>query len=444
MTCIRELCEKYDFFISQQYEIYLITDLLIAKSRYLLQQDSTHLFQLEEIQDTYPNYLFAAELLANILKIETFQINPNQINFISNSILSVTYKKIKEPSKLYEESINAFIEQVSSISKINFSLIDTIQYKLINHIEPMVYRIKNKINIKNGLTKEINKRYNSLYNIVWQASNVLELTFEIEIPESELAFLTLYFVAALKELRRPVSIGVVCPHGIATSELIISSIKDFITEFDFVEKVDLIDIKNGKKYDILISSIILELDTKDYCLVSPLLSNDDISLIQQKYLNLTYGNIEQNRSTVDFNLASSQLSVLLSNSVYFQKNFTTLEECIDFLVTQSHHLNNSSNGFKESIINREKMGSTSLYTGIALPHADPKFVKVSQLQVLTLNKPILWGKNNVSVVALISIKKDEEVLYKEPLLEFYSKIVDSMVVNQITRARKIKEILEII
>lgn len=162
----------------------------------------------------------------------------------------------------------------------------------------------------------------------------------------------------------------------------------------------------------MISSIILELDTKDYCLVSPLLSNDDISLIQQKYLNLTYGNIEQNRSTVDFNLASSQLSVLLSNSVYFQKNFTTLEECIDFLVTQSHHLNNSSNGFKESIINREKMGSTSLYTGIALPHADPKFVKVSQLQVLTLNKPILWGKNNVSVVALISIKKMKKCYIK--------------------------------
>lgn len=67
--------------------------------------------------------------------------------------------------------------------------------------------------------------------------------------------------------------------------------------------------------------------------------------------------------------------------------------------------NQRNKRFLESVLAREKLGSTSVYTGIALPHADPAFVAESQLVIMTLDKPILWGQNMVKIVVLIAIWK---------------------------------------
>ncbi|MGZ7140698.1 PTS sugar transporter subunit IIA, partial [Streptococcus pyogenes] len=66
----------------------------------------------------------------------------------------------------------------------------------------------------------------------------------------------------------------------------------------------------------------------------------------------------------------------------------TVEECIEFMVSKASKKNRKDKKLLNSIMAREKMGSTSVYTGIALPHADPTFVNESQLIMMTLDKPI--------------------------------------------------------
>ena len=62
-------------------------------------------------------------------------------------------------------------------------------------------------------------------------------------------------------------------------------------------------------------------------------------------------------------------------------------------------------GSLESAIKREELSFTS-FKNISTPHANPKFVKESQIGVLKLNKPIVWGKQMVSVVFFIAFKKN--------------------------------------
>ena len=67
----------------------------------------------------------------------------------------------------------------------------------------------------------------------------------------------------------------------------------------------------------------------------------------------------------------------------------------------------------------------SRYTGTDLSYANPKVVTISELVMMTLDKPVYWGQNLVKVVMLIAIAETELEIYKDALKVLYSKIDSS-------------------
>ena len=67
----------------------------------------------------------------------------------------------------------------------------------------------------------------------------------------------------------------------------------------------------------------------------------------------------------------------------------------------------------------------SRYTGTALSYANPKVVTISELVMMTLDKPVYWGQNLVKVVMLIAVEETELQIYKDTLKFLYSKIDSS-------------------
>ena len=90
--------------------------------------------------------------------------------------------------------------------------------------------------------------------------------------------------------------------------------------------------------------------------------------------------------------------------------------------------------FEKTIRHRENLGITSTYTGIALPHANPKEVHTSELIMMTLEKPIYWGQNLVKVVMLIAIAEKELEFYKDALKVIYSKIDSSSYIQNLWKS----------
>ena len=68
----------------------------------------------------------------------------------------------------------------------------------------------------------------------------------MELLDAEVAFLTIYFEVAVEKLIKPLTICVICPHGLATSELIMSSLKRIVAAFDHLIKVDLRDLERKR------------------------------------------------------------------------------------------------------------------------------------------------------------------------------------------------------
>lgn len=448
IKAVQEASDLYAYTISEQYRIYLILDLLIATRRYqqgyLLRPQPLPIGQDMALFGVYP---FAGDLLCYSLNRPVDTLLPEEVKQLSLTILSVGYESFPSENQQFVQLTKQLIERVGHLSGLDLSH-DTDLVKMIsNHLRPMVYRLKNGINIANQTTEEIKKRYSILFHVVWLASKVLSDQYQLELLDAEIAFLTIYFEIAVEKLEKPLTIVIVCPHGLATSELIISSLRRLISHYDHLVTVDLseLDSSVARQADILISSIQLKDFPLPYVLVSPVLTNDELDNIQKLYLDLTKGN-RKVLSIVhdDYDAKQALLKDLIQQEVYLHQALTSQEDCLRFLAQHAFSENRDNPGYLTSILQREKMGSTSVYTGIALPHANPEMVGRSQLSLLTLKEPVIWGKNRVKVVMLISIKEGEEELYKEALVQLYSKIDNEAFIDSLSQMADEKAFIELL
>lgn len=439
----------YNFKTAESYSIYLILDLLISAQRYLQQdviQENSSSMMVEDLS-RYEVYVIAGELLSKTTGVSMALISDAEIRNISYTLLSVGYEAQLAERAEVKKAVSAFIEKVSQLSGVDFTGDDHLYRMLVNHVPPMIYRLKSGINIKNQTTEEIKSRYSVLYYIVWMASKTLSEEYQVELLDAEVAFLTIYFEVAVEKLIKPLTICVICPHGLATSELIMSSLKRIVAAFDHLIKVDLRDLERNKdllnRADLVISSVRLEDVNFDYIHVNPIMTDAELELIQRSYSELTTGN--RNMLSMiheDGAFAKSVVIDLLQDNILLGEDCQTVEDCIQFMVSKASRKNRKDKKLLHSILAREKMGSTSVYTGIALPHADPAFVNESQLIMMTLDKPIKWGSNTIKVVMLIAIAEKDEEIYKKALVSLYSKIDNKDYINRLWRANKKQTFIE--
>ena len=439
----------YNFKTAESYSIYLILDLLISAQRYLQQdviQENSSSIMVEDLS-RYEVYVIAGELLSKTTGVSMALISDAEIRNISYTLLSVGYEAQLAERPEVKKAVSAFIEKVSQLSGVDFTRDAHLYNMLVNHVPPMIYRLKSGINIKNKTTEEIKSRYSVLYYIVWLASKTLSEEYQVELLDAEVAFLTIYFEVAVEKLIKPLTICVICPHGLATSELIMSALQRIVANFDHLVKVDMRDLIAKKdllnRADLVISSVRLEDVDFDYIHVNPIMTDAELELIQKSYSELTTGN--RNMLSIiheDGVFAKSVVLDLLQDNILLGENCQSVEDCIQFMVSKASRKNRKDKKLLHSILAREKMGSTSVYTGIALPHADPAFVNESQLIMMTLDKPIKWGSNTIKVVMLIAIAEKDEEIYKKALVSLYSKIDNKDYINRLWRANKKQTFIE--
>ncbi|WZU03159.1 PTS sugar transporter subunit IIA [Erysipelothrix sp. D19-032] len=66
-----------------------------------------------------------------------------------------------------------------------------------------------------------------------------------------------------------------------------------------------------------------------------------------------------------------------------------------------------SEHFKQSVLDREKMSSTSFIYAIAIPHPLDLESHQSKVAVAPLKKPIRWGSYDVKLVMLLAITEED-------------------------------------
>lgn len=196
--------------------------------------------------------------------------------------------KLQEPGATYYDSVflgHLVKKLVGDVSaKLTVDLTDdfSLYQGLMAHMGPSIFRLQQKMELFNPLTDEIKKKYPVLFLAV---KDSLELEFpDMTFPDAEVAYIVLHFGSALlmNEEKVKVDAVIVCPTGIGASKMLASRIKKELKIINPVGILSLNDFRDADPddYDIVISTVRLPFTNLDYILVSPLLSEEDIMIIQ--------------------------------------------------------------------------------------------------------------------------------------------------------------------
>ena len=442
---ISRLSQKYHHQFSEEYSCLLLVECLVFKKRTehnncLTERTSNSINDLNHLEV----YFFSGELLESIINISFSEISPYEIEAMAYSLLAYGFSiQSADYIQNIEHQVNELIIKVSNLLSLDLSKDNHLKLMLSNHISKMIFRLRNQIYITNPALEEIKKQYSSLFNVIWIAIRGLSKYYEINISNEELAFIVIHFQLAIEKIVKPLNIVVICQNGIATSELIMSKLHKIfdsdakITNIN-ARELDFYDLSN---IDLIISTIALPEVTVPVIEVSPILTKDEIESIRSFYSEHMTDNYTLMRTSLDgrkFNLES--LQTLIKKPHLIRETMKSKKECLEKMIKECDSSNRKNKEFKESILERETLGSTSVYTGVALPHCDPRFVEQSELIVMTLEKPINWGKNNVKLIILIAVAENDIPIFKDSLIALYSVIENQELMNELVQLENGDEI----
>lgn len=102
----------------------------------------------------------------------------------------------------------------------------------------------------------------------------------------------------------------------------------------------------------------------------------------------------------------------------------------------------------ETVLNREKIGSTGIGFGVAIPHGKSRGVKTPGLAFARLSRPLDWQSldgNPVSIVFLIAVPEENVGNeHLQILITISRKLMHEDFRNQLFNANTPKEVLEIL
>jgi len=365
---------------------------------------------------THENKLI--EIIGDKLKsMLSIAITNSDIHFLSVILKGSkvqTADSIDYDSIILGQLIKKVIEDVSSKLHVNLSDDFSLYQGLLAHMEPSIFRLKQKMDLFNPMTEDIKKKYPVLFMAV---KSSLERVFkDIHFPDDEVAFIVLHFGSALLMHEEEVKIKavVVCPTGIGTSKMLASRIQKEIAEIHSVEILSLKDFESAslRGDDIVISTVRLPFTDIDYTLVSPLLSEKDIGSIRN-YLQNNLEKLTKDRMSVNTakkeagnetqpkvrNLLQeikdvhSSIESILDNFRVYRKQYAGSHlNILNEMVGQAEKdgLLTDSNEVMRELEEREKKGGLGIpNTTMGLFHCRSESIRELIFQVSHLNQPFM-------------------------------------------------------
>lgn len=175
---------------------------------------------------------------------EILQLVDCILGFISYGYNTTTFENWIEIKLLVQE----IISEVNNYTDIDITSDEELFNGLLNHIKPVIYRMKNGLGIEEEIYYEAIKAYPELFDIVKNALNSLENLIEKKIDNSEIALFTIHFLASIERNRnfsnKYKNVLLVCGGGYGTSMLVGKRIEE--------------------NYDINISATLSYMELPDY------------------------------------------------------------------------------------------------------------------------------------------------------------------------------------
>ncbi|NJJ36083.1 transcription antiterminator [Clostridioides difficile] len=410
----------------------------IRKGEYI--EESLYVGNIENNQMSNTTYL--AKQLEQKFSI---LLPKSEIGYINLHL--VASDQHRDTTELKDTSDNHYETNTNNISNlreiIKNTLYETAYDKdlidgLTSHVHSSINRLKYGLSIKNPYVNTIKQNFSLSFEQALDLKKVIEFIYDIRINDDECAYIALHFEAfreRVKELPQNVRVVLVCSTGLGSSRLLSARIKKYFPMIKIEKILSVQELVSSKiDADLVISTIYLELETIPTIIVSPILNESDIRTLEKNIQNVSGNTSKKYKS---FKNLIFKENILLNIEAL---NYEDVIKCItDNLIKKGF----ARDGIAESAIERESLSYTS-FQSIATPHANPSYIKKSNISVATLKNPITWGNEKVEIIFFISLENDKNLELDEIYEVFYDFIDNKKNIDDILSATSPKEVYDLL
>ena len=361
--------------------------------------------------------------LCSIIFIKLSRSNQDESEFIQAYIEDYIIQRelIMNDDKNKEKIIRAikkFCKNLKIATSIDLSQDEIFETCLYNHINSIYKKMNLGINQYGVLPIDIRIKYPYAYELGKIAKKTIEEELGLKLDDEEISNIAVHVGGAIErsehnQKKKVFKVIIVCVSGIGTSMLVKNKLEYlFEGKIEIVKIIPayLIDYINVMEVDFIISTVDIKCERVPVITVSPLLNDNEVKIIE-KFMKTgkMYKEVET-RDLFDRNLFFTDL------------DFNTKEEVIEYMGSQLVNQGVIDDDMKKSFFDREKIATTEIGHMVALPHgANGKILK-NKIAVGILKNPIHWTLDDVRLVLILAIDKDEIFDYEKLFSTIYKQV----------------------
>ncbi|WP_269922164.1 BglG family transcription antiterminator [Psychrobacillus psychrodurans] len=430
-----------DFSLSMTDSAYvgLIVHLALAIERILQGEnitiDEAYLKQIA-LEPEYP----IAKKIINML-MDRFQVDipEAEVGYIT---MHLQGSKLRQQEGVLVESANLelyrkakrLIQEMEKQTSFRLSNNESLLEGLVTHLKPAIYRIEQNMGIVNPLLEEIQTNYKELFEQVKAATR--KVFPKLLIPEEEIGYLVMHFGSALIGVlgKGDLKAYIICSSGIGTSKLLASKLLREIEEISEVSNISVFELNKLTNTitdrDLIISTIYLQDFHREYIMVNPFLTTEEINQVQlyarrKMLIQKPQTLVKESHSTVEIltkkieklnQFSGVMLKVLKNFQLSLQNEQNTVKQYMQEIcvLLEDRQIIEEKEKVVEALLEREKSGGIGIPgTKLALYHTRNEYVQEPSFTIHKLKQAICtkgMDGNDMKVDTLLVLLSPEAFL----------------------------------
>ena len=337
----------------------------------------------------------------------------NQFSLILSTRIKKDYKGFDETNFANRKTIDLATKIFDSLY-INFNVdmrASEQMYSFMLHLDSLITRLVSGITVNNPLLGIIKRSSPITYDLAVSIAKVIESETGFRLSESEIAYIALHIgtkIEELKSARTRVKAIIVCPEYYMYN----SGLKKIVTLYNediYVSNVytSFDDIISLEGIDLIICTVLPSVPITNIrtLVVSNFLTSIDKNNIQDCIVQIK----KQNR----IDRSRESIYSLFKEELFFTNiPFKDRDDAISFLSNKLVENGYVSDDFKEAVLYREEIAPTD-FNMVAIPHPAEYSASKTVISVCILNEPLLWGKNQVSIIMMIAVNSKDFTIFED-------------------------------
>lgn len=447
-TSMREIFAENDIFVNDyalnNIALHLIVVIDRIRSRYILEGcaeiekiGNTKLYRVscqirEYIENTYQVEINDVELynLALVISNNTTMIDYNTItaenigDYIEEKYIAAAHKIIGEVEECY--CLDAFDEDFIATFTI--------------HVMNLFNRAENGYFTKNPLTHKMKTTFPLIYDIAVFIAQGFKRDYGIVLPEDEIAYLAFhigaYFENNVQEKKKVNCAFIYADYYSIHKNLLSRLMAKFENQINVKYALPVGRYQpETVECDLIISTISIPFHTQSI-VIQPFLTDKDINRLRDV--------IEKILSVKRNDFMKEYLLDFFDEKLFYKNpSFTDREEAIRSMAGDVINFGYAKESLREDMLARESMSSTA-FGNVAVPHSLSKNTKTSFISIAIFDQAVMWGGNEINMIAMIGVNEDSRKLFAELFDLFIDIISEPVNTRQLVRAENFQEFMDIL